>query len=111
NLPYDYLVLATGADYSFFGNDQWRPHAPVLKTLEDAISIREKLLGNLEKAERSSSAGDVQQLLTFVVVGAGPTGVEMAGAIAELTKTALAKDFKRIELQQVRILLVEAGSR
>lgn len=111
DLPYDYLVLATGADYSFFGNDEWAQHAPVLKTLEDALSIREKLLSNFEQAERSKDIMKIKSLLTFIVVGAGPTGVEMAGAIAELAKTALARDFKNIDTSHLRILLVEAGDK
>jgi NADH:ubiquinone reductase (H+-translocating) len=108
-LPYDYLVLATGADYSFFGHDDWAPYAPVLKTLEDALGIRERLLRAFEEAERSADPDEVARLLTFVVVGGGPTGVEMAGAIAELAKTALATDFRHVNEGQVRILLVEAG--
>jgi NADH dehydrogenase len=110
DLPYDYLVLATGADYSFFGNDEWALHAPVLKSLEDALTIREKLLSNFEQAERSKDVARIQELLTFIVVGAGPTGVEMAGAVAELAKTALTRDFKSIDTKHLRILLVEAGS-
>lgn len=110
SLPFDYLILATGADYSFFGHDQWAPHAPVLKTLEDALGIRERLLRAFEEAERSTDPDEVARLLTFVVVGGGPTGVEMAGAIAELAKTALATDFRHVNEDQVRILLVEAGS-
>ena len=107
--PYDHLVLATGADYSFFGHDEWAPHAPVLKTLDDALRIRERLLAAFEEAERSADDADTERLLTFVVVGGGPTGVEMAGAIAELARTALAEDFRRISARQVRIMLVEAG--
>jgi len=109
NLPYDYLILATGADYSFFGNDAWAKHAPTLKTLEDALSIRESLLANLEKAERSVMTEEIESLLTFVVVGGGPTGVEMAGAIAELVRSALSKDFRNLDPCMVKILLVEAG--
>lgn len=110
DLPYDYLVLATGADYSFFGNDEWAQHAPVLKSLEDALTIRERLLSNFEQAERSRDIAQIQELLTFIVVGAGPTGVEMAGAIAELAKTALSRDFKSIDTKHLRILLIEAGN-
>jgi len=109
NLPYDYLVLATGADYSFFGNDEWARHAPTLKTLEDALTIREGLLASLERAERNVSPSEVEALLTFVVVGGGPTGVEMAGAIAELARSALAKDFRNLDPMMVKILLIEAG--
>ncbi|MCR6630177.1 MAG: NAD(P)/FAD-dependent oxidoreductase [Magnetospirillum sp.] len=108
-IPYDYLILATGADYSFFGHDEWADHAPVLKTLDDALRIRARLLAAFEEAERSDEDEEIQRLLTFVVVGAGPTGVEMAGAIAELARTALAGAFRRVTSQQVRILLVEAG--
>lgn len=108
-LSYNYLVLATGADYSFFGHDEWAPHAPVLKTLEDALGIRERLLRAFEEAERSADPDEVARLLTFIVVGGGPTGVEMAGAIAELAKTALATDFRHVNEGQVRILLIEAG--
>ncbi|MES3097545.1 NAD(P)/FAD-dependent oxidoreductase [Sphingomonas aerolata] len=108
-IPYDYLVLATGCSYSFFGNDEWAEHAPVLKTLADALSIRERLLDAFERAERSVDASEIASLLTFVVVGGGPTGVEMAGAIAELAKTALARDFRNIDSNALRIMLVEAG--
>lgn len=108
-IPYDYLVLATGCSYSFFGNDGWAEHAPVLKTLADALSIRERLLDAFERAERSSDAEEVASLLTFVVVGGGPTGVEMAGAIAELAKTAVTRDFRNIANKPLRIVLVEAG--
>ncbi len=106
---YDYLVLATGCSYSFFGNDEWAEHAPVLKTLADALSIRERLLDAFERAERSVDPSEIASLLTFVVVGGGPTGVEMAGAIAELAKTALARDFRNIDSNALRIILVEAG--
>lgn len=108
-IPYDYLILATGCSYSFFGNDEWADHAPVLKTLADALSIRERLLSAFERAERSSDPEEVAALLTFVVVGGGPTGVEMAGAIAELAKTAVTRDFRNIANKPLRIVLVEAG--
>lgn len=108
-VSYDYLILATGCSYSFFGHDDWANHAPVLKTLSDALSIRERLLGAFERAERSVDAAEVAALLTFVVVGGGPTGVEMAGAIAELAKTALSRDFRNIADKPLRIVLVEAG--
>jgi NADH dehydrogenase len=105
----DALVLATGADYSFFGNDAWAAHAPVLKTLDDALRIRERLLAAFEAAERASDDAIIRGLLTFVVVGAGPTGVEMAGAIAELARTALAGGFRQVDESNVRIILVEAA--
>ena len=108
-LPYDYLVLATGCQYSFFGNDAWAQHALVLKTLADALGIRERVLGVFEKAEKSGSVSEIASLLTFVIVGGGPTGVEMAGAIAELARTALVRDFRAIANNPIRIVLVEAG--
>lgn len=107
-LPYDYLILATGCQYTFFGNDQWAQHAPVLKTLADALNIRERLLGAFEKAEKSTDPEAIAALLTFVVVGGGPTGVEMAGAMAELAKTAR-QDFRAIADHPIRIILVEGG--
>lgn len=107
-LPYDYLILATGCQYTFFGNDQWAQHAPVLKTLADALNIRERLLGAFEKAEKSTDPEEIAALLTFVVVGGGPTGVEMAGAMAELAKTAR-QDFRSIAEHPIRIILVEGG--
>lgn len=110
-IPYDYLILATGADYSFFGNDQWAQYASVLKTMEDALGIRERLLAAFELAEKESDAAERARLLTCVVVGGGPTGVEMAGAIAELGRTSLAGDFRRIKLDEIRIILVEAADR
>ena len=110
-LPYDYLILASGAAYSFFGRDDWATHAQVLKTLDDALAIRARLLGAFEQAEQCGDAATVRRLLTFVVVGAGPTGVEMAGTMAELARTTLARDFKRIDPRQARIVLCEAGDR
>lgn len=107
-LAYDYLILANGCAYTFFGNDAWAKHAPVLKTLADALSIRERLLGAFEKAEKSTNPDEIAALLTFVVVGGGPTGVEMAGAMAELAKTAR-QDFRSIAEHPVRIILVEGG--
>lgn len=108
-LPFDYLVLATGAAYSFFGHDEWAEHAQVLKSLDDALAIRERLLLAFEQAEQSNDPEEVRRLLTFVVVGGGPTGVEMAGTIAELALTTLARDFRRIDPTSARILLCEAG--
>jgi len=109
-VAYDYLILATGADYSFFGNDDWAAHAHVLKTMDGALTIRERLLAAFEKAERVTDPAARAPLLTTVVVGAGPTGVEMAGAIAELGRT-MAADFRHIDAKQIRIILVEAGDR
>jgi NADH dehydrogenase len=109
SIPYDYLVLATGADYSFFGRDEWAEYAPVLKTLADALRIRERLLAAMEEAERAQDEEAIKRLLTFVVIGGGPTGVEMAGAVAELTRTSLAGEFRRLAGREIRIVLVEAG--
>jgi NADH dehydrogenase len=110
-LPYDYLVLATGAAYSFFGHDDWAKHTHVLKTLDDALSIRECLLSAFEQAEESSDPQAIRRLLTFAVIGGGPTGVELAGAIAELARSTLARDFKRIDPRSARIVLCEVGGR
>ena len=110
-LPYDHLVLATGAAYGFFGHDEWAKHTQVLKTLDDALAIRTHLLAAFEQAEQSSDADTVRRLLTFVVIGAGPTGVELAGTIAELARTTLAKDFKHIDPRMARIVLCESGDR
>lgn len=110
-LPYDYLVLATGAAYSFFGHDEWAAYTHVLKTLDDALSIREQLLSAFEWAEESTDPSQVKRLLTFAVIGGGPTGVELAGTMAELARSTLVRDFKRIDPRSARIVLCEAGSR
>lgn len=109
-LPYDYLVLATGAAYSFFGHDEWARHARVLKSLNDALDIRERLLLAFEEAEQTTDPQEARRLMTFVVVGGGPTGVELAGTIAELAQTTLARDFRRIDPKSARIILCEAGN-
>lgn len=111
DLSYDYLILATGAAYSFFGHDDWAKHAHVLKTLTDALSIRERLLSAFEWAEECGDPDMIRGLLTFIVVGGGPTGVEMAGTIAELARSTLAGDFKNIDPRSARIVLCEAGNR
>jgi NADH dehydrogenase len=108
-LPYDYLVLATGATHSYFGHDEWAPLAPGLKHVDDATAIRRRILMRFEEAELSDDAAERARLLTFVVVGAGPTGVEMAGAIAEVAKHALKRDFRRIDPRQARIVLIEGA--
>lgn len=110
-IPYDTLVLATGSQHAYFGNDHWEAVAPGLKTLEDATTLRRRILLAFEDAEKEEDAARRQALLTFVIVGAGPTGVELAGAIAELARTTLARDFRRIDPRQARIVLVEAGER
>jgi NADH:ubiquinone reductase (H+-translocating) len=109
--PYDYLVLAIGAAYSWFGHPEWAAHATTLKTLEDAQTIRRRLLTAFEWAESHTDPAVVQRLLTFVIVGGGPTGVELAGSIAELARSILAADFRRIRPGEARIILCEAGHR
>ncbi len=111
DIPYDYLVLATGAAHSYFGHDEWAVAAPGLKRIEDATRIRRRILIAFERAELARSEEDLRRLLTFVIVGAGPTGVEMAGAIGEVARQTLAKDFRRIDPRTARIILVEAGPR
>lgn len=111
-LAYDYLILATGSEYSYFGHeDDWPHFAPGLKSIEDATEIRRRVLLAFEKAETSRDPAEQKRLLTFVLVGGGPTGVEMAGALAELAKSTLARDFSHIDPTAARILLVEAGPR
>jgi len=111
NVPYDYLVLATGAAHSYFGHDEWAAFAPGLKRVEDATDVRRRLLTAFERAEATDDAGERQSLLTFVIVGGGPTGVELAGAIAELARWGMEKDFRRFDPAQTRIVLIQAGSR
>jgi NADH:ubiquinone reductase (H+-translocating) len=110
-VPYDYLILATGARHAYFGHDEWAAVAPGLKKIDDATRVRRKILIAFERAEDEEDAQERTRLMTFVVVGAGPTGVEMAGAIAELAKVALAMDFRAIDPTMSRIVLVEAGPR
>ena len=109
--PYDYLIIATGARHSYFGQDHWEPHAPGLKRIIDATEIRKRLLIAFERAEATEDPVEQKRQLTFCVVGGGPTGVEMAGAIAELANHALAKDFTTIDPGSARVMLAEAGSR
>ncbi|MEX0309258.1 MAG: NAD(P)/FAD-dependent oxidoreductase [Tateyamaria sp.] len=108
---YDHLIVASGAHHSYFGRDEWEKHAPGLKRIIDATEIRKQVLMAFERAEVSNSDAEQRRQLTFVIVGAGPTGVEMAGAIAELAHHALAADFHRINSRDARVILVEAGSR
>jgi NADH:ubiquinone reductase (H+-translocating) len=110
-IPYDILVLATGAQHAYFGHDDWAPCAPGLKTIDDATYLRRRILLAFERAETETDAAERARLLTFVVIGGGPTGVEMAGAIAELAKWALAADFRNIDPRSARIILVEGGPR
>ena len=110
-VPYDHLVVATGARHAYFGHDDWEPVAPGLKTIDDATEIRRRILLAFERAETESDAEKRRALLTFVIVGGGPTGVEMAGAIIELAKKALAADFHHIDPASARVVLLEAGPR
>jgi NADH:ubiquinone reductase (H+-translocating) len=110
-LAFDYLVIATGATHAYFGHEDWAPLAPGLKTLNDAVAIRRRVLSAFEAAELSEDEDERRGLLTFVIVGGGSTGVEMAGAIAELAKRALARDFRAISGEMARVVLVEAGPR
>ncbi len=110
-LPFDYLILATGAQHAYFGHHDWEPHAPGLKSIDDATSIRQRILMAFERAEMTNDENERQRLLTFVVVGAGPTGVELAGTMAELARWTLAADFRHIDSRSARILLIEAGPR
>ncbi len=109
-LAYDWLILATGARHAYFGHDDWEQFAPGLKKIEDATAIRREILMAFERAENAAAA-ERHRFLTFVVIGGGPTGVEMAGAIAELARMALARDFRLIDPRQTRVVLVEAGPR
>lgn len=110
-ISYDMLVLATGARHAYFGNDQWEALAPGLKALEDATTIRRRLLLAFERAERESDEAKRQALLTFTIVGGGPTGVELAGIIAELAKQTIWPEFRNIDTRQTRVMLLEAGPR
>jgi len=110
-IAYDTLVLATGATHAYFGHDEWEPVAPGLKTLEDATTIRRRVLLAFEQAELESDPAVRDALLTFAIVGAGPTGVELAGIISELARTTLPKEFRNIDTSKARIILVEAGPR
>jgi NADH dehydrogenase len=110
-LPYDYLLVATGARHSYFGRDDWAEHAPGIKSIEDATAVRRKVLIALERAETERDPERRKALLTFVVIGGGPTGVEMAGAIAELAHRAVSRDFRSITPRCSRVVLVEGGPR
>lgn len=109
NLSYDYLVIACGAQHSYFGHPEWEEYAPGLKTVEQATEIRRRILSAFEKAENEQEPSIQKSLLTFVIVGGGPTGVELAGAIADISRTVLIHDFKRIDSSKAKIILVEAG--
>src|SRR5690606_15355128 len=105
-VPFDSLIIATGATHAYFGNDDWAKHAPGLKTLEDATAMRRRLLLAFERAEREPDPERRQALLTFVIVGGGATGVELAGAIIELARVTLRQDFRTIDPAMTRVLLI-----
>lgn len=110
-LPYDYLIVAAGASHSYFGNDHWQKFAPGLKTLENATEMRRRLLSAFENAENESDPEKQASFLTFVVIGGGPTGVELAGAIADIRKFVITRDFKQIDPRSAKVILIEAGGR
>jgi NADH dehydrogenase len=110
-IPYDYLIIATGATHSYFGHDEWSQFAPALKTIDDALKIRERLLSAFEQAELSTDPEERRRCMTTVIVGGGATGVEMAGAIAELAHRTLLGEFRQIQPEKTRIVLIEAGPR
>ena len=110
-LAYDYLVLAPGAKTNYFGHPEWSRHAPGLKDLDDALEIRRRVLLAFEVAEREPNAAERRRLLSFVIIGAGPTGIELAGALAELARFVLARDFRRVRPEEAKILLLEAADR
>ena len=110
-LAYDYLVVASGAQHAYFGHDEWEPYAPGLKRLVDATEIRKRVLLAFERAEATIDTAEQRRQLTFVIVGGGPTGVELAGAIAELARNTLARDFRHIDPTSAQIILVEASGR
>lgn len=109
-LPYDYLVVSAGASHAYFGHDEWEPIAPGLKSVEDALEIRRRVLLAFELAEREAATTGQHTPLSFVVVGGGPTGVELAGTLAEITRRSLSDDFRNIDPQKTRIVLLEAGA-
>jgi NADH dehydrogenase len=110
-LGYDYLIVAAGATHSYFGHGEWEAHAPGLKTIEDALEIRRRALWAFERAERTTNEAERRQYMTLVVIGGGPTGVEMAGAFAEIARQSMVRDFRSIDPRNARVVLIEAGPR
>ena len=110
-IPYDYLIVATGARHSYFGHDEWEAHAPGLKSLDDALEIRRRFLLSFELAEKCESDAERAIHQTFIIVGAGPTGVELAGMLPELARKAFRRDFRRVDTRKTRVILVEGGPR
>jgi len=111
DLPYDYLILACGATHSYFGNDEWQDRAPGLKTIEQAVEIRRRILLAFERAEVEKDPEKRKALMTFVVVGGGPTGVELAGALGEISRFTLSRDFRNVDPSRTRIVLIDGGER
>jgi len=112
SIPYDYLIMATGSQYNYFGREaDWGKIAPGIKTLEDAVEIRRRVLLSFERAEQTDDKAEQDRLLTFILIGGGPTGVEMAGSLAELARSSLKQDFTKIDPRDARIILLEAGPR
>lgn len=111
DLPYDYLIVAAGASHAYFGHDEWEPLAPGLKTIEDALEIRRRVLLAFELAERQAASGNGSMQLNFIIVGGGPTGVELAGTLAEISRRVLANEFVSIDPKSTRIILLEGGPR
>ena len=109
SIAYDYLIVATGATHAYFGHAEWAARAPGLKTLDDALEIRRRVLLAFEAAERETDRAAQRRLLTFVIVGGGPTGVELAGALAEIARQSLRQDFRNIHPESARIVLLEGG--
>jgi len=110
-IGYDYLIVATGTRHAYFGHDEWEVHAPGLKSLEDAFEIRRRFLLAFERAERTDDPAERDALLTFVLVGGGPTGVELAGMMVEIARKAMPNDFRRIDTRRTRVILLEGGDR
>ena len=110
-IPYDYLIVATGSRHAYFGHNEWEPYAPGLKAIEDASEIRRRFLLAFENAEKTEDEKEREELLTFVIVGGGPTGVELAGALPYIARKALAPDFRTVDTRKTRVILVEAGPR
>ncbi len=108
---FDYLIMSPGSSHSYFGKNEWEKYAPGLKTLNDALSVRENILSSFEEAEIEEDKNKRDEYLTFVIIGGGPTGVEMAGAIAEIARQTMLKDFRNIKPQETKIFLIEAGAR
>jgi len=111
DVPYDYLIVAAGASHAYFGHDEWEPYAPGLKTIEDALEIRRRVLLAFELAERQAASGEGQAQINFVIVGGGPTGVELAGTLAEISRQVLANEFRSIDPKSTQIILLEGGPR